>query len=177
MVTVECSHYLTLDVGDDIVCICTGPGGNPPARVTWFKGNKQKSGTGKKPQILRITNCKKDDSGTYKCIAESHEEAKNETTIKLVVNCKYIDSGIRLSVLHVRCIACISKSSVWSMSFFITFMQWCMAMAAPYLKVSFLILFTACIHVYPDQRVYIFTCNWCCFHKRLNIIICLADFS
>ena len=109
ILTVECSRSWTLNVGDDIVCICIGLGGNPPARVTWFKGNKQKSGTGKEEQRLRITNCKKNDSGTYRCVAESHEEAKNETTIKLVVNCKYIDSGMRLSVLHVRCIACISN--------------------------------------------------------------------
>ena len=32
----------------------------------------------------------KDDNGTYQCEAKSHEKAKNETFMKLIVNCEYV---------------------------------------------------------------------------------------
>ena len=94
MVTVDCSSRTTMNVSDNFTCVCKGLGGKPPADVTWFKGNKQKGGPGKEEQTLRLVNVKKDANGTYTCVAESHEVARNETTIVLVVNCKYIDTPI-----------------------------------------------------------------------------------
>ncbi len=52
MVTVNCSSPITLNIRDDYACECKGEGGNPPADVTWYKGNEQKGGTGKEEQIL-----------------------------------------------------------------------------------------------------------------------------
>ena len=73
---------------DYFACECKGTDGNPPADVTWFKDNTQNV-TGKEKAILSFPNVKKDDSGTYRCEAKSHDRAKNETSIELIVNCKY----------------------------------------------------------------------------------------
>ncbi len=89
MVTVNCSSPITLDIREGYACECKGEGGNPPADVTWYKGNKQKGGTGKEEQILSLTNVDKNYSGTYTCEAKSHEQSKNETSIEFIVNCKY----------------------------------------------------------------------------------------
>ncbi|XP_028413754.1 interference hedgehog-like [Dendronephthya gigantea] len=43
---------------------------------------------------LKLSNVDKDDSGNYTCVAESHEKAKNETEIELIVN--YPPKGTRL---------------------------------------------------------------------------------
>jgi hypothetical protein len=89
MVSVNCSSSITLDEGDYVACECKGEGGNPPANVTCYKGNEVIV-TGKEKAILRFPNVDKDDSGTYTCEAKSgHEKAKNETSIQLIVNCKY----------------------------------------------------------------------------------------
>ena len=88
MVIANCSGPVTLNVGDDYSCECKGQGGNPPANVTWFKGNKP-LGTGKENQILHLTNVDNSYSEIYTCEAKSHEIAKNETSIELIVNCKF----------------------------------------------------------------------------------------
>jgi hypothetical protein len=77
-----------LNQRDHFACECKGQGGNPPANVTWYKENELIV-SGKEEAILRLPNVDKDDSGTYRCEAKSHEQAKKETTIKLIVNCKY----------------------------------------------------------------------------------------
>ena len=75
--------------GDYFACECNGSDGNPPADVTWYKGNTQIGDTGKGKAILVRSDVDKDDSGTYRCEATSHEKAKNETIVELIVNCKY----------------------------------------------------------------------------------------
>ena len=77
-----------MNQNDYFVCKCRGLGGNPPADVTWYK-EKEKKVTGKEEAILPFSSVNKDDSGTYRCEAKSHEEAKNETSFRLIVNCKY----------------------------------------------------------------------------------------
>ena len=76
-----------MNQSDYFACECKGTDGNPPADVTWYKNNA-KIVAGKEKAILCFTNVDKDDSGTYRCEAKSHEKAKNETSIELIVNCK-----------------------------------------------------------------------------------------
>ena len=76
-----------MEKGDEFTCICTGKGDNPPADVTWYKGNKRII-TGKEEAILRFSYVKKEDNGTYKCEAKRLDEAKIEI-IELIVNCMY----------------------------------------------------------------------------------------
>jgi hypothetical protein len=89
MVSVSCSSRITLDEGNFFACECKGEGGNPPADVTWYKDNVSIV-SGKEKAILRIPNVDPDHIGTYTCEAKTgHEKAKNETSIVLIVNCKY----------------------------------------------------------------------------------------
>ena len=74
--------------GDNLACECKGRDGNPPADVTWYKDNTMIV-TGKEKAILSLSNVDKDDNGTYRCEAKSHEQAKIETSVELIVNCKY----------------------------------------------------------------------------------------
>ena len=89
IVTVNCASTITVNQTDNFTCECKGTGGNPPADVTWYKDNRRQNVTGKERAILRLSNVSKDDNGTYRCEAKSHERATNETTIELYVNCKY----------------------------------------------------------------------------------------
>ena len=89
-ITINCSSVTTVNQGDYFACKCKGTDGNPPANVTWYKDHT-KNVTGKENATLRYPNVKKDASGTYRCVAKSGiEEAKNETQIELIVNCKYM---------------------------------------------------------------------------------------
>jgi hypothetical protein len=88
--TNNCSSVTTVTKGDNVICLCKGEGGNPPANVAWYKGKEQIGGTGKEEQILRLINVDKKDSGEYTCVAKGHELAKNETSFELIVKCKYI---------------------------------------------------------------------------------------
>jgi hypothetical protein len=76
-----------LTKGDDFTCVCRGEGGNPPAVVTWYKGSQQIV-IGNEIAILSLTDVDKDNHGTYRCEARSHEKAKKATTIEIIVNCK-----------------------------------------------------------------------------------------
>jgi hypothetical protein len=77
--------------GDNITCVCKGKGGNPPAKVTWYKGGKKITETREEEQALKLSNVGKNDSGKYKCLAFGHEElAKKNTTIELIVQCECI---------------------------------------------------------------------------------------
>ena len=79
-----------MNQGDCFACKCNGADGNPPADVTWHKNNTEIV-TRKKETILVLNNVDKDYGGMYRCVAKSGiEEAKNETEIKLIVNCKYM---------------------------------------------------------------------------------------
>ena len=94
-----------MNESDYFACECKGTDGNPPADVTWFKDSTQII-TGKEEAILRFTNVDKDDNGKYRCEAKSHEKAKNETSIELIVNCKYnriwIDQAYNFKTLFIN---------------------------------------------------------------------------
>ena len=83
-----------MNQGDYFSCECKGTDGDPPADVTWYKNNTKIGVTGKEKAILVRSDVDKDDSGTYKCKAKSHERTTNETSIDLFVNSKlayYVD--------------------------------------------------------------------------------------
>ena len=83
-----CRPINKLEQGDNFVCECKGTDGNPPADVTWYKNNTKIGDTRKEKAILRFTSVYKDKSGTYSCEATSHEKAKNERSIELIVTSK-----------------------------------------------------------------------------------------
>ena len=90
MISVNCSSVITVRQGDYFACKCEGKDGNPPADVTWHKDNRNVSVTEKEKAILVLSSVDRDNNGTYKCEAKSGiEEAKNETSIDVIVNCKY----------------------------------------------------------------------------------------
>jgi hypothetical protein len=92
-VTVNCSSPAIINEGDNIKCACRGKGGNPPAKVIWYKDSLQISGIGHEKQTLSLSNVKKTDIGTYKCVAHSASRinATDERSIDIIVrlNCKY----------------------------------------------------------------------------------------
>ena len=87
-ISVSCSSSTTVNQSDYFVCECKGTDGKPsPANVTWYK-NGTELGTGEEKATLVRSNVRIHDDGTYRCEAKSHEKAKNETSIKLIVNSK-----------------------------------------------------------------------------------------
>ena len=90
MIQVNCSTCSSTTVieGDYFACECKGADGNPPADVTWYNKDDEEIVTEKEKAILRFTNVYKDNSGTYRCEAKSHEKVKNETSIELIVTSK-----------------------------------------------------------------------------------------
>ena len=55
--TLSCSSPITVNEGDNVTCVCTGKGGNPPANVTWYdKVGVQIGGAGKEEQTLTLSN-------------------------------------------------------------------------------------------------------------------------
>ena len=84
---VNCANSTTVKQTYNFTCECEGKDGNPPANVTWYKDNRTIV-TGKEELMLLLTNVDRDDDGTYRCEAKSHERAKDETTIKLIVTGK-----------------------------------------------------------------------------------------
>ena len=77
-----------MNQSDNFTCECKGTDGNPPADVTWYKDGT-KIVTGKESATLVFNNVTKNKNGTYRCEAKSHEKARNETSIELIVNCEY----------------------------------------------------------------------------------------
>ena len=79
--------------GDNVTCVCRGEGGNPPANVTWFKDDVQIGETEKEEQKLTFSNVSRTESGTYKCVAQSHANSMfvDEKTNEIIVRrkCKY----------------------------------------------------------------------------------------
>ena len=76
--TVNCSRCITVKEEDDITCVCKGQGGNPPAKVTWYKDCIQVGETGKEEQTLIRRNVSEADSGMYTCVAQSHINMTDE---------------------------------------------------------------------------------------------------
>ena len=96
----------TVIQGDNFACECKRTHGNPSLDVTWYKDNTQIGVTEKEKAILSFPNVKKNYSGTYRCEAKSHRRAKNETSIELIVNCKYnriwIDQAYNFKTLFIN---------------------------------------------------------------------------
>lgn len=92
-VKVNCSSSITVNEGNDIICVCEGKGGNPPADVIWFSDviwfGIRIDLTANEEQTLTLSNVDKTDSGRYTCVAQSYGLAKNETSIEVIVNCEY----------------------------------------------------------------------------------------
>ena len=88
IISVNCSSVTTVNQSDYFACECKGTDGKPPADVTWYKDDTQIGVTGTEEAILVLSNVVKDDNGTYRCEAKSHEEGKNETFMELIVNCE-----------------------------------------------------------------------------------------
>ncbi|CAB4019255.1 transmembrane and immunoglobulin domain-containing 1, partial [Paramuricea clavata] len=83
-VTVDegCKDF-TVDEGKDFTCVCRGENGNPPASVTWYKDGVQ-IGTTEKEQTLTRSNVTGTDSGTYKCVAQSHTLTEEKSVVIVV---------------------------------------------------------------------------------------------
>ncbi|XP_028407294.1 deleted in malignant brain tumors 1 protein-like [Dendronephthya gigantea] len=71
-VTVNCSSFIAVNLGDDITCLCEGKGGKPPTHVTyaWYKDGVQFSDTQQEQNVLTLSNVDEKDSGTYKCVGK-----------------------------------------------------------------------------------------------------------
>ena len=88
--TLSCSSPITVNESGDFICVCRSEGGNPPANVTWYKDGVQIGGTGNEEQTLTLRNVDGTDSGTYKCVAQSHTLAEEKLVeVKVRLNCKY----------------------------------------------------------------------------------------
>ncbi|CAB4036755.1 B-cell receptor CD22-like isoform X1, partial [Paramuricea clavata] len=99
-VTINCPSPAAVNEGNDFTCVCRGEGGNPPANVTWYKGTKKIGGTGKEEQTLSLkdVNRKTDISGTYKCVAQSHINATDEMSIRVIVYRKFKPENTKITL-------------------------------------------------------------------------------
>ena len=86
-VTFNCSSPITVNEGNNVSCVCSGQGGNPPADITWYKDNRKIGGTGKEEKTLTLNNVDRTTSGTYKCVAQSYN-LTDDKSIELIVYCK-----------------------------------------------------------------------------------------
>ena len=83
-VAFNCFSPIMVDEGDNVTCVCRGQGGNPPADVTWYKDNRKIGGTGKEEKTLIRYDVDRAASGTYKCVAQSHN-LTDEKLIEMIV--------------------------------------------------------------------------------------------
>ena len=87
---INCPRRITLDEGENRICVCTEQGGNPRANLTWYKDDQQidKATYGK--NRLPLTSVTKQDIGTYKCVAQSYTLTDEESIeVNVILNCKY----------------------------------------------------------------------------------------
>ena len=73
---------------DRISCLCEEKVGNPPSNLSWYKDGIKVGKTGYKENRLVQNNLRKEDSGTYKCVAQS-DRLMDERSFQLSVLCKY----------------------------------------------------------------------------------------
>ncbi|XP_046857384.1 opioid-binding protein/cell adhesion molecule-like [Xenia sp. Carnegie-2017] len=92
---INCSSTTTLNVSDYFSCECKGEDGNPPAVVTWYKGNGRII-SGEGMATLTIARVDRDDNGLYRCEAKGDEKAKAEKTVQIIVN--YRPANISLTL-------------------------------------------------------------------------------
>ena len=87
-VSTNCSSSVTRNEGQDLVCLCQGEGGNPPANVTWYdKTGKIITEKRENNKTLELRNLSVTDSGSYKCVAECYpdEKYRDEVAISITV--------------------------------------------------------------------------------------------
>ncbi|XP_028399290.1 hemicentin-1-like [Dendronephthya gigantea] len=98
-VTLNCSSIVTLNAGDNFVCLCKGDRGNPPANVTWYKDGVKISDVGTERQKINLLNVGTKDRGTYKCVASSNPDEKytDEKFIQVIIFFKPTNTVIRFS--------------------------------------------------------------------------------
>ena len=88
IVTISCSSSIAQNIGGDVTCVCRGVGGNPPANVTWYKGDVKIDEATKEINTLTLKNVSQTDGGIYTCLARSYPDLKYEDR-KTIVLCKY----------------------------------------------------------------------------------------
>ena len=86
--TINCSNPVTVNEGNDRICVCTSKDGKPPGRVTWYRDGKQIGNANYGENKLPLTNVTKRDSGNYSCKAQRYT-LRDEKSIEVKVNCKY----------------------------------------------------------------------------------------
>ena len=102
-----------MNQGDYFACECKGTDGNVAADVTWYKDNTKIGDTGKQKAVLVRSNVSRDDNGTYRCEAKSHERARNEKLVDLFVISKYyIDSQVEPGFKHATRLICYSVKPI-----------------------------------------------------------------
>ena len=85
----NCSSPITaLNEGDNVTCECRGEGGNPPAKVAWYKDGEKIGGTATQSKTLSLSNADRTASGSYKCAAKSYT-LMDERFMEIIVYCKY----------------------------------------------------------------------------------------
>ncbi|XP_028416919.1 neural cell adhesion molecule 1-like [Dendronephthya gigantea] len=94
-VTVSCSSQVIAKEGDNITCVCTEQGSNPPATLTWYKDGKQITDQQKERQTLSLSNIERDDNGTYRCEAK-HLVSDEEESIEIIVQYKPTNTTITI---------------------------------------------------------------------------------
>ena len=74
----------------DLICLCKGENGNPPADVIWYDKNDNPIGRKEKEQKALVRRSVTEaDRGTYTCKAQSYT-LMDEKSIEVEVNCEYI---------------------------------------------------------------------------------------
>ena len=90
-VTINCSSPITVKEDDDLICLCKGENGNPPADVIWYDKNSNVIGQKEKEnKIFVLKSVTAADSRTYTCKAQSHTLMDEKSIeVKVSLNCKY----------------------------------------------------------------------------------------
>ena len=80
-----------MDENRDLICLCKGENGNPPADVIWYDNKGNSIGQNEREQkILVLRNVTEADRGTYTCKAQSYTLIDEKSIeVKVSPNCKY----------------------------------------------------------------------------------------
>ena len=99
-----------------VICQCKGEGGNPPAAVTWHRDGAKISEANEE-NLLALHRISREESGRYKCVAQSSIVA-DEISVDIFVNCKsYVSNGKTYSIYvvnysHSGSYRCIAKNAL-----------------------------------------------------------------
>ncbi|XP_056311252.1 B-cell receptor CD22-like [Danio aesculapii] len=90
-VSVSISGSAVIMSGDSVTLSCSSDS-NPPAQISWFKGNKSLNSGG----IFSISKISSDDSGEYKCKARNDHGVKYSDPVTL--NVQYPPKSVSVSI-------------------------------------------------------------------------------